>query len=80
MIKLMQLAVHSILNQEFIRYLQYSISFMMVVDIEKLYDYVKNNNWDAISDITLQSWGGKECSVTTIDGGIIRFFQIRLIT
>lgn len=32
--------------------------------------------WTQISEIMEQHWGGRACDVTTVDGGIIRFFQI----
>lgn len=53
-----------------------TIAFMRVNNIENFYDFVKKNGWTQISGITQQHWGGKECDVTTIDGGIIRFFQL----
>lgn len=53
-----------------------TVAFIRVDDIEKLYDFVKKSGWTQISDIAKQHWGGRECSVTTIDGGTIRFFQV----
>lgn len=53
-----------------------TVAFMRVDNIENLYAFVKKNGWTQISEITEQHWGGKECDVTTIDGGTIRFFQI----
>lgn len=53
-----------------------TVAFMRVDNIEKLHSYVKQNGWDKISEITTQEWGGKECNVITIDGGIMRFFQV----
>lgn len=52
------------------------VAFMRVDNIVNLYTYIKKNGWTQISEITEQHWGGKECDVTTIDGGTIRFFQI----
>lgn len=52
------------------------VAFMRVDNIENLYEYVKKKGWAHISEITAQHWGGKECDITTIDGGIIRFFQL----
>lgn len=52
------------------------VAFMRVDNIENLSACVKRNGWDKISEITIQPWGGKECSVTTVDGGIMRFFQL----
>lgn len=53
-----------------------TVAFMRVDNIEKLYTYIKKNGWDEISEIETQPWGGKECDVITIDGGIMRFFQL----
>jgi len=53
-----------------------TISFIRVDNIKNLHDYVKKNGWQHITDISTQPWGGKECAVTTIDGSIIRFFQL----
>ena len=53
-----------------------TVAFMRVDNIENLYTFVKKNGWTQISEISKQHWGGKECDVTTIDGGTIRFFQI----
>lgn len=53
-----------------------TVAFMRVDNIEKLHFYIKKNGWDKISDIKTQHWGGKECDVTTIDGGVMRFFQL----
>lgn len=55
---------------------QQTVAFMRVDNIEKLYAFVKANGWTQISEITKQHWGGKECDITTIDGGTIRFFEI----
>ena len=52
------------------------VAFMRVDNIEKLCTFVKNSGWHKISEITEQTWGGKECIVTTIDGGSMRFFQL----
>jgi AraC family transcriptional regulator len=53
-----------------------TVAFMGVDNVEKLYSFVKKNGWDKISEIETQHWGGKECDVTTIDGGVMRFFQL----
>ena len=52
------------------------VSFMRVDNIENLHSFVKKSGWDKISEIVVQPWGGKECSVTTVDGGVMRFFQL----
>lgn len=53
-----------------------TVAFMRVEGIEQLYSFVKKNGWDQITEIKTQQWGGKECDVTTIDGSIMRFFQL----
>lgn len=50
--------------------------FMRVDNIDNLYSFVKSNGWNQISEIQTQHWGGKECDVTTIDGCLLRFFEI----
>lgn len=39
------------------------------------HQFVKDNGWSRITDIYEQSWDAKECSVTTIDGSILRFLK-----
>lgn len=51
------------------------VGFMIIQGIETFYRFVKDNGWQQISDIYEQPWGAKECSVTTIDGSVIRFFE-----
>ena len=51
------------------------ISFMQVTGIEKLYDFVVSKGWDKITKVEAQPWGGKTCSLTTIDGYIINIFE-----
>ena len=51
------------------------ISFMQVSDIQKMYNYITSNGWDKITEVTVQPWGGKTCSLTTIDGYIINIFE-----
>ena len=51
------------------------ISFMQVIGIEKMYDYIVSKGWDKITEIVVQPWGGKTCSLTTIDGYIINIFE-----
>ena len=52
-----------------------AISFMEVKGIEKMYDFIKSRGWDQITEIVTQPWGGKTCSITTIDGYIINVFE-----
>ena len=51
------------------------ISFMQVSEIEKMYEYITSKGWDKITEIVIQPWGGKTCSLTTIDGYIINIFE-----
>lgn len=51
------------------------ISFMQVKGIEKMYDYITSKGWDKITKVETQPWGGKTCSLTTIDGYIINIFE-----
>jgi hypothetical protein len=46
---------------------------MLVQGVEQLYQFVKKNGWNQISEVIEQPWGGKTCSVTTIDGSILTF-------
>lgn len=52
------------------------VGFMLVQGIEQLYNYVKKNNWNQITEIVKEPWGGKTCEVTTIDGSILKFFEL----
>ena len=51
------------------------ISFMQVQGIEKMQEYIISKGWDKISEVVQQPWGGKTCSLTTIDGYIINIFE-----
>ena len=51
------------------------ISFMQVRHIGKMHDYITSNGWDRITEISEQPWGGRTCSVTTLDGYIINLFE-----
>jgi len=50
------------------------VAFVQVQGIERLHQYVKANGWDNITEIQKQPWGSY-CTVTTIDGSQIRFFE-----
>ena len=52
-----------------------AVSFMQVSNIYKMYDYIVSHGWDQITEVVVQPWGGKTCSVTTIDGYIINIFE-----
>lgn len=51
------------------------ISFMQVKGIEKMHAYITSKGWDKITSVKTQPWGGKTCSLTTIDGYIIDIFE-----
>ena len=51
------------------------ISFMQVQNIDKMYSYITSKDWAGITQVETQPWGGKTCSITTIDGYIINVFQ-----
>lgn len=51
------------------------VGFINIQGINKFHQFVKDNGWNQISEIYERPWGAKECSVTTIDGSIIRFFE-----
>ena len=53
----------------------HAISFMQVKGIEKMHDYVVSNGWEKITEVVTQPWGGKTCSITTIDGYVINVFE-----
>ena len=55
--------------------LQKMVGFMLVQGVEQLYQYVKKHDWNQIAEIKTEPWGGKTCSVTTIDGSILTFFE-----
>ena len=52
------------------------VGFMLVQGIEQLYCFVKNSGWNQITEVISEPWGGKSCQVTTIDGSILRFFEV----
>lgn len=51
------------------------ISFMQVQNIDKMYEYITSNGWDKITEVKLQPWGGKTCTLTTIDGYKLNIFE-----
>jgi len=52
------------------------VGFIMIQGLERFRQFVLDNGWTAISEIEPQPWGANECSITTIDGCIIRVFEI----
>lgn len=51
------------------------IAFLKVSGIGKLYELVIKSGWKQITAIVQEPWGGKTCTITTIDGYLIRFFE-----
>ena len=57
---------------------QEQVGFMSVQGgLETLYEYVKGNGWDKITEPAVQSWGVKACFVTTIDGSVLQFQEVK---
>lgn len=55
--------------------IQRMAGFMLVQGVNQLYQFVKKNGWNQITEVKVQPWGGKTCSVTTIDGSTLTFFE-----
>ncbi len=51
------------------------VGFIMVQGLEKFRRFVLENGWREITEIEPQSWGVRECRVTTVDGCVIRVFE-----
>lgn len=49
------------------------IGYITVDHVENIHDYIVLSGWKKITDIVHRPWGARECSVTTPDGGIIKF-------
>lgn len=56
--------------------LKQMVGFIYVNHIEALHAFVKKNAWQQITDIEKQDWGAKVCAITTVDGSILRFFEV----
>ena len=57
---------------------QEQVGFMSVQGgLETLYKFVKDNGWDKITEPATQSWGAKVCFVTTIDGSVLQFQEVK---
>lgn len=56
--------------------LQRMVGFMLVQGVEQLYEFVKKSGWNQITEVITEPWGGKTCEVTTIDGSVLKFFEI----
>jgi AraC family transcriptional regulator len=51
------------------------VAFIKVQGIESLYKFVKNNGWNDITEIEVQPWGSKMCTIKNPDGYEMRFFE-----
>ena len=51
------------------------VGFLCIKGIDAFYRYVRERGWAQITEIYEVPWGARECSVTTIDGSILRFFE-----
>lgn len=49
---------------------------ILIDSIDKFYSFVKSNGWEEITEIVHQPWGARLCSITTIDGTILNFFEL----
>ena len=52
------------------------VGLIHVQGLEKFRQFVLNNGWEKITEIEPQPWGANECRVTTIDGSVMRFFEL----
>jgi AraC family transcriptional regulator len=52
------------------------VGFMLIQGVEQLYSFVKKSGWENISEVITELWGAKTCEVTTIDGSILKFFEV----
>jgi len=51
------------------------VAFIKVKGIENLYKYVKEKGWKGITEIKVQPWGSKMCTINTPDGYEMSFFE-----
>lgn len=52
-----------------------TIGFIRVNGVDSLYEYVTGQGWTDITEVVEQSWGGRTCHVTTIDGCVLMFAE-----
>jgi len=52
-----------------------TVAMMKVSGIDRLYEVVRKSGWTDITEVNVEPWGGKVCTVTTIDGCSLRFFE-----
>lgn len=48
------------------------VGYFTVDDAQRAFEFVVKSGWSEYTDIVEQPWGGKEFTVTTIDGSILR--------
>lgn len=49
---------------------------ILVDSIDKFHAFVKGSGWEEITEIKHQPWGARLCSITTIDGTVLNFFEL----
>lgn len=52
------------------------VGFMLITGVDNLYKFIKLNGWNKVTEVKEEVWGGKTCSVTTIDGCVLTFFEV----
>lgn len=52
------------------------VAFPLVEGIDQLVAFVRANGWPDVTDVQSEPWGGRVCTVKTIDGSLIRFFEV----
>lgn len=54
------------------------VGFINIQGLSMFHQFVRDNGWTQITEIEEQSWGAKECHVTTIDGSVLTFFETNI--
>jgi AraC family transcriptional regulator len=49
--------------------------FMLVQGVEALRAFAKESGWNQLTEIQQEGWGGRTCTVTTVDGCLLTFFE-----
>ena len=52
------------------------VGFIRLQGLEQFRNFVLANGWEQVTEIYPQPWGAKECQVTTVDGSVLRFFEL----
>lgn len=55
--------------------LQITIAFIQIQGIEAMYEYVRKQGWEKITEVEVEQWGSKTCKITTVDGYLLHFFE-----